>query len=300
MNQPSDSLFVRAAPLIFVLLWSTGFIGSKYGLRGTEPFTLLSLRMVIVLAVLGLIIAVMRPKWPDGKGIVHSLVAGALVHGVYLGGVFVAIGFGIPAGLSALIPGLQPVLTSTIANRWLGERVSPLQWLGLALGLIGVLLVLHDRPILTGGSLIGWIASFLSLLGITFGTLYQKRYCGGIDWRTGNLFQYLMAGAMYAAGAFAFETRVVHWIPDVVLSLLWLSLVLSIGTIALLYWLIRRSGATQVASMFYLVPGTTALFAYFLFDEKLDLYSIIGMAVCAAGVFIVNWKGAAPKPAARV
>jgi drug/metabolite transporter (DMT)-like permease len=277
-----------AAPVLFVLLWSTGFIGAKFGLPYAEPLTFLAVRMIFVVIILAAIALIGRAPWPHGKDVGHSMAAGSLVHGLYLGGVFAAISQGVPAGISALIPGLQPLLTSTVANRFMGERVTPLQWLGLALGLVGVVLVLHDRSIVGGGTWLGWIASFLSLLGITFGTLYQKRYCGPIDWRTGNLVQYVAAGVLFWLGAFAFETREIQWTGEFVFALGWLVLVLSIGAVGLMYWLIRRSAATGFASLFYLVPATTALFAYFLFDERLDAISVGGMVVCAVGVFLAN------------
>jgi drug/metabolite transporter (DMT)-like permease len=217
------------------------------------------------------------------------------LHGLYLGGVFTAISQGVPAGISALIPGLQPILTSTIANRFMGERVTGIQWFGLVLGLLGVVLVMHDRDIILAGSLLGWIASFLSLIGITLGTLYQKRYCGAIDWRTGNLVQYIGAAVLFALGAFAFETREIHWSSELIFALAWLVLVLSIAGVGLMYWLIRRSAATGFASLFYLVPAVTALFAFLLFGERLDGVSIFGMAICAGGVVLANRGAAKPQ-----
>ena len=202
-------------------------------------------------------------------------MAGILVHGFYLGGTAVAISHSIPAGLSALIPGLQPILTSTLANRWLGERVTPLQWTGLLLGLAGVVLILHNRP-MSGDAGWGWLASGVSLVSITLGTLYQRRYCGSIDWRSGNLVQYVAVTVFFGAVAWAFESNVVHWTREFVLALSWLAVVLSIGSIGLLYWLIRRSAATSVASLFYLVPAVTAVMAYALFDERLDAIAIVG------------------------
>ncbi len=289
-------LAIAAAPILFVLLWSTGFIGARYGLPYIEPMTFLGLRMVIVVAILFVIARIAGARWPDGPEIGHSLIAGALVHGLYLGGVFTAISQGVPAGISALIPGLQPILTSTIANRFMGETVTRLQWLGLALGLIGVVLVLHDRSIVFAGSPLGWAASVVSLIGITLGTLYQKRYCGAIDWRTGNLVQYAGAAALFWIGAFAFETRAIHWSGELFFALAWLILVLSIAAVGLMYWLIRRSAATGFASLFYLVPAVTALFAFLLFGEKLDALSIAGMLVCAVGVVLANRGAAKPAP----
>jgi drug/metabolite transporter (DMT)-like permease len=281
-------LAVAAAPVLFVLLWSTGFVGARYGLPYIEPLTFLAMRMGFVVLILGAIALFSRVAWPDGTEIWHSLVAGMLVHGLYLGGVFTAISQGVPSGVSALIPGLQPILTSTIANRFMGESVTRTQWVGLAAGLAGVALVLHDHTIVAAGSTLGWIASFVSLFGITLGTLYQKRFCGRIDWRAGNLVQYTGAGMLFALGAFAFEARVIHWSGELVFAIAWLVIVLSITAVGLMYWLIRRAAATGFASLFYLVPAVTALFAYILFGETLDKLSIAGIAICAVGVFVVN------------
>jgi drug/metabolite transporter (DMT)-like permease len=286
---------IAAAPVLFVLLWGSGFIGARYGLPYIEPMTFLTVRMMLVVLIFAAIALIARARWPSGIEIGHSLVAGALVHGIYLGGVFLAISKGVPTGISALIPGMQPILISTIANRWMGETATRLQWLGLVLGLIGVVLVLHDRNILAASSTLGWIASFTSLIGISLGTLYQKRYCGAIDWRTGNLVQYLGAMVLFGLAAFAFETREIQWTGELVFALTWLVVVLSIVAIGLMYWLIRRWAATGFASLFYLVPAVTALMAFMLFGEKLDALSIAGMVVCAVGVFLVN-RGAA-KPA---
>jgi drug/metabolite transporter (DMT)-like permease len=287
MNKDFENFAARAAPAIFVVLWSTGFIGTKYVLRGAEPLTYLAIRMALVVVLMAVIALIARPRWPDRAGIGHSIVAGLLVHGFYLGGTAIAIAHSIPAGLSALIPGLQPILTSTLANRFLGERVTPLQWAGLLIGLAGVVLILHGRP-MSGDAGWGWLASAVSLVSITLGTLYQSRYCREIDWRAGNLVQYITVAIFFGTGAWLFESNVVHWSPEFVLSVLWLAVVLSIGSIGLLYWLIRRSAATSVASLFYLVPAVTAFMAYVLFGERLDALAIAGMVACAAAVFLVN------------
>ena len=291
MSKDLEKLAARAAPAIFVVLWSTGFIATKYVLNSAEPLSYLTIRMAVVVAMMTIIVAVAKPPWPDRAGIFHSVVAGILVHGFYLGGTAVAIAHTIPAGLSALIPGLQPILTSTLANRWLGERVAAVQWTGLVLGLAGVVLILHDRP-MSGEAGWGWLASGVSLVSITLGTLYQRRYCNKIDWRAGNLVQYIAVMVFFAIGAGLFEEREVHWTREFVLSVAWLAVMLSIGSIGLLYWLIRRSAATSVASLFYLVPAVTALMAYVLFGERLDAVAIIGMIACAAAVFLVNRRAA--------
>lgn len=291
-----ESIAARAAPALFVVLWSTGFIGTKYVLAGAEPLTYLAVRMVLAVLLMGVIAAIYRAKWPNRTDVMHSAISGLLVHGFYLGGTAVAIFHSVPAGLSALIPGLQPILTSTLANRWLGERVTPLQWTGLLMGLAGTLIVLHGRS-LSGDAGWGWLATCVALISITLGTLYQKRYCSHIDWRAGNFIQFVAAGLLFALGAWLFETRVIVWNREFVFGLLWLVVVLSVGSIGLLYWLIRHSAATQVASLFYLVPGVTAIMAYVLFDERLDTLSIVGMVICAAAVLLVNRSTTAARKA---
>ena len=289
MNRDLAPIAARVAPAVFVVLWSTGFVGTKYVLNGAEPLTYLALRMSLVVVLMAVMVAVWRPRWPSLVGIGHSAVAAILVHGFYLAGTAIAIAHSVPVGLSALIPGLQPILMSTIANRWLGERVSWLQWIGLVLGLIGVVMILHGRP-MSGEVGWGWFASGVSLVSITLGALYQKRFCGDIDWRSGNLVQFIAVALFFALGSWLFETGAVDWTTEFVLSLIWLAVVLSIGSIGVLYWLIRRQGATQVASLFYLVPAVTALMAYVLFGERLDWVAILGMAVCAVAVVLVLRK----------
>jgi drug/metabolite transporter (DMT)-like permease len=281
-------LAIATAPALFVLLWSTGFIGARYGMPYIEPLTFLAVRMGFAVVIMAAIALLAGARRPNVNEVGHSLVAGSLVHGLTLGGVFTAISQGVPAGISAPILGLQPIVTSTLASRFIGEKVTRLQLVGLALGLVGVLLVLHDRNIVLAGSALGWVASILALIGITIGTLYQKRYCGGIDWRAGNLVQYVGAGALFTLGAFAFETREIHWTGELIFAMVWLVLVLSIAAVGLMYWLIRRSAATGFASLFYLVPVVTAFFAYILFGERLDSISIFGMVICAGGVALVN------------
>ena len=289
MPRSIEKVAIFAAPGVFVLLWASGFIGAKFGLRNAEPLTFLALRMIAVVALVVPIILLTRPKWPGGAGLLHSAMTGLMVHGCYLGGVFVAIENGLPAGLAALVVSLQPVLTSTLANRWLGERVLPRQWLGLLLGLAGVYLVVREN---TAGATapLAWAAIVVALVGITVGTLYQKRFGGGIDWRPALCLQYAAAGLLFALGAMAFETRVVHWTAEFAFALCWLVFVLSFGAIWLFYFLIRRTAATRVASLFYLTPPLTALMAWALFGERLAPLALVGMAICVAGVFLVNWR----------
>jgi drug/metabolite transporter (DMT)-like permease len=290
MPRRLEDLAIFSAPALFVVMWASGFVGAKLGLGYAEPFTFLTLRMAAVVVLLGIIVAVTRPKWPNGAGIWHSAVTGLLVHGLYLGGVFAAIENGLSAGVIALVVSLQPVLTSTLANRFLGERVLPRQWLGLVLGVVGVYLIVHEKMTTGETTPLAWACGIVALVGITIGTLYQKRFGGGIDWRPGMWVQYAAAGILFLGAASIFETRVVHWTPQFVFALGWLVFVLSFGAIWLLYFLIRRAAATRVVSLFYLTPPVTAVMAWLLFDERLAPLALVGMAVCITGVFLVNWR----------
>ena len=251
--------------------------------------------MLFVGLLIGIVIVLTRPPWPSRDGILHSAVTGVFVHGLYLGGVFVALQQHLPAGLVALVVSLQPVLTTTLANRWLGERVIPRQWAGLLLGMVGVALIVQDKAAGETTAL-GWTAAVVALIGMTIGTLYQKHFGGRIDWRPGFLIQYAAAGTVLAIGALLFETRTVAWTAEFVFALAWLVFVLSFGAIWLLYFLIRRQAAARVLSLFYLTPPVTALMAYAAFGERLEPLALFGMAVCVAGVFLVNWRIAAPQP----
>ncbi|MEI8152541.1 MAG: DMT family transporter [Hyphomicrobiales bacterium] len=294
MNRPQPSVSnaaVFAAPAAFVFLWASGFIGAKLGLPYAEPMTFLTVRMGAVVLVLGLIILVTRPAWPSRAVALHSAVTGFFVHGCYLGGVFVAIDHKLPAGFTALVVSLQPILTSTLANRLLGEPVTPKQWAGLALGVLGVYLVVHGHT--EGGApLIAWAAATVGLIGMTIGTLYQKRFGCSIEWRTGFFFQYVAAAVLFALVALCLESREVNWSAEFLVAVAWLVFGLSLGAIWLLYFLIRRQAAARVLSLFYLTPPVTALMAWLMFNEQLPPLALVGMLVCVAGVALVNWRAA--------
>jgi drug/metabolite transporter (DMT)-like permease len=276
-------------PTAFVLLWSTGFIGAKFGLPYAEPMTFLAVRMVIVTGLLGVAAVVMRAPWPgDWRMTGHIVVAGLLVHGVYLGCVFAAIASGLPAGTSALVVGLQPILTAVLVGPLLGERLDRRQWVGLFLGFVGVVLVVWEKIALRDGMAAGLALSAMALVGITLGTLYQKRYCAGLDLRSGATIQYGACALAFTALAFALEERTIAWTGEFVFALAWLCLALSVGAVLLLFALIRRGSASGVASLFYLVPPVTAATAFVLFGESLGLLALIGMVFAAAGVALVN------------
>lgn len=287
----SSALFTKAMPALFVLLWSTGFIGAKFGLPYAEPFTFLSIRFVLIISLLAALALAARAPWPrQPRQIIHLLVSGTLVHAAYLGGVFAAIHHGLPSGMAALLVGLQPILTALVAGPLFGEEIRVRQWLGLLLGLVGVALVLAARNgglSVDGLSWVGIAFALVALLGITAGTLYQKRFGQGMDLRTGSLVQYVGALLVLLPVAMTTETMRVDWSLDFVLALLWLVLVLSLGAITLLMMLIRSGEAARVASLFYLVPPVTAGLAWLLFDETLSPIGLAGMALAALGVALV-------------
>lgn len=283
--------WLQAMPGLFVLLWSTGFVGAKFGLPYAEPLTFLLLRLVLVVALMLPLALAMRAAWPGGLiQLGHVAVAGVLMQGGYLGGVFCSIHLGMSAGVIALIVGIQPILTAFASAPLFGERLHARQWSGLVLGFGGVLLVVLGRSTLSGITPATLALSVLALLSITVGTLYQKRYCGAVDLRTGSVIQFSAAGLVLLPLALAFETMQVHWTGEFVFALAWLVLVLSIGAIPLLYILIRKGAATRVASLFYLVPPATALMAYAMFGETLSLTAMVGMALAAIGVALVVYR----------
>ncbi len=278
-------------PALFVWLWSTGFIGAKYGLPFAEPFTLLLIRMLLTLVLLVGLAWLMKTRWPGWRGAGHLAVTGILVHGCYLGGVYYAIQDGMASGIVSLIVGLQPLVTAAAAVVFLKEAVSGRQWLGLALGLVGVALVLVEK---FGGTGVGsgvspWAFAWavVALAGISMGTVYQKRHGTGADLVAGTIIQYAAAATLFAIGAFTLESREVEWSLQLQLSMAWLVLGVSIGAILLLMWLIRQGAASQVASLFYLVPPVTALEAYLLFDERLGGLAMVGGLVAITGVALV-------------
>src|SRR5262245_32371163 len=262
---------------VFVLLWSTGFVFAKLGLQYAEPFTFLALRFCIVTVLIGAIAIASGAPWPrTAREIAHFSVIGVLMHGLYLGGTFAAIAGGVPAGIAALIVGLQPLLTATVVGLVLGERVRFPQWLGLCLGFFGVALVLWEKLVVDRIPWFAAIWSVIALFAITAATLYQKRFCPTMDWRTGGFVQYAAATLLVGWFAVLSETGAVRWEAGLFVALAWLVIVLSIGAITVLNWLIRRGRAARIASLFYLVPPVAALESWLWFGERLGIAALVG------------------------
>ncbi len=277
-------------PVLFVLLWSTGFVVAKLGLPSSPTLTFLLLRYAGVLVVLGPLVLLMRAPWPSGQAR-HIAVAGVLVQAGYLSGVWCSIKLGMPAGLSALIVGLQPLLTAFAAST-VSERVSRRQWLGLLMGLGGVALVVSEKLTPTGASVLNVSLCVFALMSITAGTLYQKRHCPRFDLRTGALIQFgastivTLPLAIWLEGL-DWQLSTVQWTREFIIALGWSVLALSIGAMFLLFALIRKNAATHVSSLMYLTPPVTAFFAWLLFGESFGLAGIAGMLLAVAGVAFV-------------
>ena len=280
----------QIVPALFVVLWATGFIGAKYAMPHAEPFWFLAVRFAIAGLMLGAFTVFAGKTRPSTATLTNALIAGALIHGVYLACVFWAIRNGLPAGMSALIVGLQPILTTLLAGLLLGERTSPRHWIALGVGLAGVALVLWPKLTIAsqGFNPATISASFLAVLSISAGTVWQKKTGGTSDMVTGTALQYAGAVLVTLILSLMFENQQFDAAAELWFALAWLVIVLSIGAIFLLMLLIQRGSMNSVAALFYLVPAVTALLAWLLFDEQLHPVQLIGMAIVAAAVWIAT------------
>ncbi len=285
----TQSRLVTLVPFIFVLLWSTGFIGAKYALPYIEPFNLLFIRMLLNLVVFAVLIYLWKAKRLTPVQIAHQMIVGLLVHAGYLGGVFAAIKLQMPAGVTSLLVGLQPLLTALLVLFSGNKNLRPLQWSGLLLGIIGIALVLHGNGKLGLLEFSFWpfFAVLVALVSISVGTLYQKRYGAGADLLTSSFFQYASSAVVMGLFTWQFESGTVDWQWPLILSLGWLVLGLSVVAILLLLFMIREGEASRVSAYFYLVPPATAIEAWLLFGETFSLEAVLGVAITVLGVYLV-------------
>lgn len=296
MSMPS-----RLMPPLFVFLWSTGFISARYAMPHAEPFAFLSARFGLSLAILFVLMAIRRRPAMPRRLAVHAMIAGALIHGLYLCMAFWAIRMGFPAGLTSVIVSLQPVLVAAFAGAVLSELVSPRQWGGIALGLVGTVLVLLPKLDFSdpGATPITIGACVLGLIAVSAGVLWQKRFVTGADLVAVTMWQYLGALIVAIVPALAFEDLVFDWTGELVGALGWSVLVLSIGMIFLLNAMIAKGEVSKVSSLFYLVPAVTAVMAFVLFGEALSAIQLVGMAVTAVGVALATAQTSARRRASR-
>ena len=290
-SSPSASADIRlslAIPVLFVLLWSSGFIAAKVGVRDAGPLTFLTLRFSLVTVLMFIVAIAMRAPWPrSGREIGHIAVTGVLMQAGYFGGAWISMAMGVGAGVSALIVCLQPILTAFVAGPLLGERVGRRQWLGLALGFAGVALVVAKKLELGLGTPVAMGWSFFALLCITAGTLYQKRFCPHMDPRSGGIIQFGMGIIILAPLGLIFEDQAINWSVDFVVALVYVAVFLSLISITLLTIMIRRGQASRMTSLFFLVPPTAAAMAWVMLGESLTPLGITGMVLAVFGVALV-------------
>ncbi|MSZ50791.1 MAG: EamA family transporter [Actinobacteria bacterium] len=294
MTDSFSLLLKKVAPGLFVLLWSTGFIGVKYGIPYAPPFYFVAIRMAIAGLLLFLALSFLRKSQPITKAIIlPSTLIGLTLHGAYLGGCFFAVSRGLPAGITALIVSLQPVLVSLFAARYLNEPLSVRSIVGLALGLTGLFVVVIPRINMSGTnsiSVIALVACIVGLIGGTSGTILQKKYGGAIPTLAGTAIQYTATALVLITLALIFEQPEIQWTAKFVGALTWLVLALSFGAILLLFFLLSHGSAASVSSLYYLVPAATAIEAYFFFDEHVSPISILGTVITVFGVWLVVGK----------
>jgi drug/metabolite transporter (DMT)-like permease len=277
----------RFAPALFVLLWSTGFVGAKYGLPYADPFIFLSVRILIAAILLFALARILNmPVGIGRQAVARSGLIGFFLHACYLGGVFYAIAQGLPAGVAAVVTSLQPVLVSVFAVKVLGEQLRRSQIVGLATGLVGVVLVLGpsiNAQIPTPAL----IAILIALMGSTTATLLQKKLGSDIPLISGTAYQYLFSGCVLGLIALATQETSITWSSRFTAAFIWLIVILSVGAILLLLWLLNTGSAAKVSSLFYLVPPATAVEAFFLFGEIVNTQGFLGIGITALGVWLV-------------
>ncbi len=290
--KPAPS-WIAFAPALFVVLWATGFVVARLSASHVEPLTFLSIRFPIAGALFAAIALYQRAIWPHARQALHAAVAGALLHGGYLGSIYWAVAHGMPAGVSALIVGLQPLMTAFLAAAIVGEKISSRQWFGLAIGILGVGLVVW--PKLNFGNVTGitpftTVLCIFGALSVSFGAVYQKRFGTGVHLASGGVWQYAGASLVVFIGAALGENFGFDGSFDAWFALGWSVIVLSLAAITLLMLLIRHGDVSRVSGLIYLVPAVAALMTYVFFGETLVPVQILGMAVCAGAVFIVTHR----------
>lgn len=285
-SQPQISRTLLASvSALFIFFWASGFVAAKYGLPYAEPFTLMAARFVVATAIMVPACFILKATWPKPLSkALHIMIAGLGIQVCYLAGVYYGLWLGVSTGVTAIVVGLQPLLTGVLAGFVLRERVSRNNWIGLVLGFIGLALVVWDRIVSPTDTLWGLGALIGALIGITLGTLYQKKFCGSFDIRTGVALQTIVSCIVMLGLAASFETMEIKWTADFIFAVLWSAVGLSVIASCLFYWLIQRGAATRVTSLMYLSPPTTALMGWAMFSEVMSWIAIAGMVVAMAGV----------------
>ena len=283
-----QSMFIRSMPFLFILSWASGFPITRLGLEYTGPFTLLWVRSAIVVTIVGFYALFARVPWPDWKELGHIALVGVTLQCLYLGSMFMALDGNVSQGVAALVAGMQPLLTAAVVGSALGERVNRVQWAGFALGFIGLFIVLSERMEAGNATTTGLIFASLTPVFITFGSLYQKKYCANSDLRVVMIVQQTAAGICNFCIAMAIETGEIVWGAELIFTWIWLVFILTIGATNLLYLMLRHGEASRVASLFYLTPPTAVFLGWITYGETMGLIALGGFAVAVAGVFLIT------------
>tara|TARA_E500000331_G_scaffold162374_1_gene157381 strand:+ start:324 stop:1208 length:885 start_codon:yes stop_codon:yes gene_type:complete len=284
----SQSMFIRSMPFLFILSWASGFPITRLGLEYTEPFTLLWVRSAIVITIVGFYALFARVSWPDWKELGHIAVVGVTLQCLYLGSMFMALDGNVSQGVAALVAGMQPLLTAAVVGCALGERINRMQWAGFALGFVGLFIVLSERMEAGTATTTGLIFASLTPVFITFGSLYQKKFCANSDLRVVMIVQQTAAGICNFCIAMAVETGEIVWSTELIFTWIWLVFILTIGATNLLYLMLRHGEASRVAGLFYLTPPTAVFLGWCTYGETMGLIALGGFAVAVAGVFLIT------------
>ena len=280
--------FTKAAPVLFVLLWSSAFIGAKFGLPFAEPMTFIFLRFGFVAAIFLFLSLLFRAHWPGTwMQFTHIAFVGLLMHAFYLNCTFIALDYGIPISLAALIYGLQPILTLFIVSFLLHSHISPAQWAGVFLGFLGLIFVLYDKLGFNETQLTPVLILVFGLFCITIGTIYQRKFCNAMSLLTGNFIQVFVGGVVTGIAAFYFESMIVTWNISFIGALIWMVLIVSLGAHTLLLFMLQQNQVAKVSSLLYLTPPTASVMAYFIFNELLSVLAIAGVGVTVIGVALI-------------
>ena len=280
--------FTKAAPALFVLLWSSAFIGAKFGLPFSEPLTFIFLRFVCVAAIFLFLSLLFKANWPGTwMQFAHIAFVGLLMHAFYLNCTFIALDYGVPISLAALIYGLQPIITLFIVSFLFHSHISSAQWAGVFLGFLGLILVLYDKLAFNEAKLVPVLILVFGLFCITTGTIYQRRFCSAMNLLTGNFIQVFVGGVVTGIAAFYFESMIVTWNISFITALIWMILIVSLGAHTLLLFMLQQNQVAKVSSLLYLTPPTASVMAYFMFDELLSALAIAGVGVTVIGVALI-------------
>jgi drug/metabolite transporter (DMT)-like permease len=300
VSKSSPSLLLRLAPALFVAIWSTGWVSARYGADYADPLTFLSARFVLAFAAMLVIIGFSRAEWPKGRGILHAMMSGVLLHALYLGGVWWAIAHGVPTGISGLVAAIQPILTAFLAPLILRERIGPLQWAGIFLGFAGIVFVLEPKlsvidPAHLAETLEPLAINMLAMVSVTFGTFYQKRFIPKGDLRTVTALQYAGAFIVVTPAALLLEPLRLDWGLPLIAVMAWSVLALSLGAIGLLLLLIREGAVSRAAALIYLVPPSVAIEAWIAFGETMQIVQLVGLGLTVLGVALATRRPGMPK-----